>query len=36
MTYYTGNKIRQYVKGCGFMTFAKNFSSKCGRKFLNK
>ena len=28
MTYRTDNKIRRYVKGYGFMTFAKIFGSK--------
>ena len=32
MTYRTNNKIRKYVKGYGFMSFAKNLGSKCGKK----
>ena len=28
MTYHTDNKIRKYVKGYGFMSFAKKFGSK--------
>ena len=36
MTYSKNNQIRQYVKGYGFMSFAKNFGSKYGKKFLNK
>ena len=36
MTYYTDEKIRKYVKGYGFMTFAKSFGSKSVKKFLNK
>ena len=36
MTYRTDNKIRKYVKGYGFMTFAKNFGSKYGKKIMNK
>ena len=36
MTYCTDNKIRKYVKGYGFMAFAKNLGSKYGKKFLNK
>ena len=36
MTYYTEKKIRKYDKGYGFMSFAKNFGSKYGKKFLNK
>ena len=36
MTYHTGNKIRKYVKGYGFLSFAKTFGSKYGKKFVNK
>ena len=36
MTYSKNNQIRKYVQGCGFMSFAKNFGSKYGKKFLNK
>ena len=36
MTYRTDNKIRTYVKGYGFMTFAKNFGSKYGKKIMSK
>ena len=45
MTYRTDNKIRKYLKGYGFMTFAKNqrfsqglknFRSKYGKKIMNK
>ena len=36
MTYHTDNKIRKYVQGYGFMSFAKRFGSKYGKKFLNK
>ena len=36
MTYRKDNQIRKYVKGYGFMSFAKNFGSKYGKKFLNK
>ena len=36
MTYHTDNKIRTYVKGYGFMSSAKNFGSKYGKKFLSK
>ena len=35
MTYHTDNKIRRYVKGYGFMGFAKNFGSKYGKKIIN-
>ena len=36
MTHSKDNQIRQYVKGYGFMGFAKNFGCKYGKKFLNK
>ena len=36
MTYSKDNQIKKYVKGYGFMIFAKNFGSKYGKKFLNK
>ena len=36
MTYSKDNQIRKYVKGYGFVSFAKNFGSKYGKKFLNK
>ena len=36
MTYHTENKIRKYVKGYGFLSFAKKFGSKYGKKFVNK
>ena len=36
MTYRTYNKIRRYVKGYGFMSFAKNLGSKYGKKIMNK
>ena len=36
MTYSKDNQIRKYVKGYEFMSFAKNFRSKYGKKFLNK
>ena len=32
MTYFTDNKIRKYVKGYGFMSFAKNLGTKYGKK----
>ena len=35
MTYSKDDQIRKYVKGYGFMSFAKNFGSKYGKKFLN-
>ena len=36
MTYSKDNQIRKYVKGYGFMSFAKNVGSKYDKKFLNK
>ena len=36
MTYSKDNQIRKFVKGYVFMSFAKNFGSKYGKKFLNK
>ena len=33
MNYSKDNQIRKYVKGYGFMSFAKNFGSKYGKKF---
>ena len=36
MTYSKDNQIRKYVRGYGFMSFAKNFGSKYGKKKLNK
>ena len=36
MTYSKDNQIRKYVKGYGFMSFAKNFGGKYGKKFLDK
>ena len=36
MTYHTDNKIRRYVKGYGFMSFAKNLGSKYDKKIMNK
>ena len=36
MTYRTdNNKVRRYVKGYGFMSFAKNLGSKYGKKIIN-
>ena len=32
MGYHTDNRIRRYVKGYGFMSFAKYFGSKYGKK----
>ena len=36
MTYSKDSQIRKYIKGYGFMSFAKNFGSKYGKTFLNK
>ena len=36
MTYHTENRIRKYVQGCGFLSFAKKFGTKYGKKFVNK
>ena len=36
MTYQSNNQVRKYVKRYGFMSFAKKFGSKYGKKFLNK
>ena len=36
MTFHTDNKIRKYVKGYGFMSFAKNLGRKYGKKIMNK
>ena len=36
MNYSKDNQIRKYVKGYGFMSFAKNVGTKYGKRFLNK
>ena len=36
MTNYTDNRIRKHVRGYGFMSFAKKFGSKYGKKLLSK
>ena len=36
MIYSKDNQIKKYVKGYEFMSFAQNFGSKYGKKFLNK
>ena len=36
MTYRTDNRIRKYVKGYGFMSFAKSLGSKYGKNIMNK
>ena len=35
-TYHTDNRIRKYVQGYGFLSFAKKFRTKYGKKFINK
>ena len=32
MRYSTEPKFRKYIKGYGFLSFAKNFNNKCGKK----
>ena len=32
MTYHTDCQVRKYVQGYGFMSFAKKFGSKYGKK----
>ena len=36
MTYDTDNKIRKYVQGYGFKSFAEKFGNKYDKKFINK
>ena len=36
MKYHTDNRIRKYVKGYGFLQFAKKFGTKYGKKFVNE
>ena len=36
MTYHKNNKIRKYVQGYGFLSFAKRFGNKYGKKIINK
>ena len=36
MTYSKNNQIRKYVQGYGFISFARYFGSKYGKKILNK
>ena len=33
---YRTDKIRKYVKGYGFMSFAKNLGSKYGKEIIDK
>ena len=35
MRYSTKPKYRKYVKGYGFMSFARRFGDKCGKKLTN-
>ena len=34
MRYSTGPKYRKYVKGYGFLSFARRFSDKYGKKLM--
>ena len=34
MTYHTDNKVRKYVQEYGFLSFAKKFRTKYGKKNL--
>ena len=36
MIYHTDNKIRKYVQGYGFLSFAKKFWNIYGKKIINK
>ena len=36
MSYRTDNRIRKYFKGYGFMSFAKKFGSKYGKKIFEQ
>ena len=35
MTYSTEPKLIKYVKGCGFLSFARKFGDKCGKNLLD-
>ena len=35
MRYSTGPKFRKYVKGCGFLSFARKFRDKYGKKLMD-
>ena len=35
MKYSTELRFRKYVKGYGFLTFARNFGNKCGQKIMD-
>ena len=36
MAYHKDNRIRKYVQGYGFLSFAEKFGTKYGKKFINK
>ena len=36
MTYHTDNKVKKYVQGSSFLSFAKNFGSKYGKKIIKE
>ena len=36
MRYSTDPRFRKYVKGYGFLSFAKNFGSKYGKKWIRQ
>ena len=36
MTYHTDNKVRKYVQGYSFLSFAKKFGSRYGKNFVYK
>ena len=35
MRYSTEPRFRKYVKGYGFLSFARNFGNKCGKKLID-
>ena len=35
MRYSTEPKFRKYVKGYGFLSFARKFGDKCGKKLID-
>ena len=35
MRYSTETKFRKYIKGYGFLSFARNFVNKCGKKLMD-
>ena len=36
MRYSTETRFRKYVKGCGFLSFARKFGDKYGKKLIDK